>query len=44
MAAGAEQAEIERAAVASAAFTQFAQGAPVKRVIVVPGRLVNVVI
>jgi len=42
--AGADKAEIERAAVASAAFTQFAQGAPVKRVIVVPGRLVNVVI
>ena len=36
--------EIERLAVASEAFTAFAPGAEPKKVIVVPGRLVNVVI
>ncbi|MCF8210192.1 MAG: class I tRNA ligase family protein, partial [Rhodoferax sp.] len=35
---------IEPAALASAAFVQFAAGAPAKKTIVVPGRLVNVVI
>ncbi len=42
--AGADKAQIEATALASEAFTQFANGAPAKRVIVVPGRLVNVVI
>lgn len=42
--AGADKSEIERIAVASEAFTKFAPGASPKKVIVVPGRLVNVVI
>jgi leucyl-tRNA synthetase len=42
--ASADKAEIERIAVASEAFTKFAAGAPAKKVIVVPGRLVNVVV
>ncbi|MCE3271771.1 MAG: leuS [Ramlibacter sp.] len=42
--AGADKAEIEKIAVASEAFTKFAPGASPKKVIVVPGRLVNVVI
>jgi leucyl-tRNA synthetase len=42
--AGASKAEIEAAAIASEAFTSFAKGAGIKKVIVVPGRLVNVVI
>lgn len=42
--AGADKAEIERLAVASEAFIKFAGGAPAKKVIVVPGRLVNVVV
>jgi leucyl-tRNA synthetase len=42
--AGADKGEIERIAVASEAFTKFAPGASPKKVIVVPGRLVNVVI
>ncbi|MFD0668056.1 leucine--tRNA ligase [Ramlibacter sp. MAHUQ-53] len=42
--AGAAREEIERLAVASEAFTKFAEGAVPKKVIVVPGRLVNVVI
>ena len=41
--AGADKAEIEKIAVASEAFTKFAAGAAPKKVIVVPGRLVNVV-
>ena len=42
--AGADKAEIERIAVASEAFQKFAEGATPKKVIVVPGRLVNVVV
>ncbi len=42
--AGADKAAIERAARASPELLKFADGAPVQRVIVVPGRLVNVVI
>ncbi|RYX95563.1 MAG: leucine--tRNA ligase [Comamonadaceae bacterium] len=42
--ASATKEDIEKAAVASEAFTAFAQGAGIKKVIVVPGRLVNVVI
>ncbi|MDB5958001.1 leucine--tRNA ligase [Ramlibacter sp.] len=42
--ASADKAEIEKLALASEAFTRFANGAPAKKVIVVPGRLVNVVL
>jgi leucyl-tRNA synthetase len=42
--AGADKAEIEKLALASEAFTKFAPGASAKKVIVVPGRLVNVVL
>ncbi len=42
--AGADKAEIEALAVASEAFTKHANGQAIKRVIVVPGRLVNVVV
>ncbi|MDP3672893.1 MAG: leucine--tRNA ligase [Telluria sp.] len=42
--ASASKHEIEKLAVASEAFTAFAPGATPKKVIVVPGRLVNVVI
>ncbi len=42
--AQADKAEIERVALASEAFTSHAAGAHPKRVIVVPGRLVNVVV
>jgi leucyl-tRNA synthetase len=42
--AGADKAAIEQAALASEAFTKFAAGAAPKKVIVVPGRLVNVVL
>ncbi|WP_304307125.1 leucine--tRNA ligase, partial [Pseudacidovorax intermedius] len=42
--ASADKAEIEALAVASEAFTKHANGQAVKRVIVVPGRLVNVVV
>jgi leucyl-tRNA synthetase len=42
--AGADKAAIEQAALASPDLLKFADGAPVKRVIVVPGRLVNVVL
>jgi leucyl-tRNA synthetase len=42
--AGASKAEIEAAALASEAFTRQAAGAPAKKVIVVPGRLVNIVV
>ncbi len=42
--ATASREEIERLAVASEAFQKFAEGAAPKKVIVVPGRLVNVVI
>jgi leucyl-tRNA synthetase len=42
--AGADKAAIERIALASEPFEKFAGGAPAKKVIVVPGRLVNVVL
>jgi len=42
--AGADKAAIEAAALASEAFTKQAAGAPAKKVIVVPGRLVNIVV
>ncbi|HZY17260.1 MAG TPA: leucine--tRNA ligase [Ramlibacter sp.] len=42
--ATASREEIERLALASEAFTKFAAGATPKKVIVVPGRLVNVVV
>ncbi|MFZ3129410.1 MAG: leucine--tRNA ligase, partial [Rhodoferax sp.] len=41
---GATKAEIEAAALACETFVSLAAGAPAKKVIVVPGRLVNVVI
>ncbi len=42
--AGADKALIEKTALASEAFIKFANGATAKKVIVVPGRLVNVVL
>jgi leucyl-tRNA synthetase len=42
--AGADKSEIEKIALASEAFQKFAGGAAPKKVIVVPGRLVNVVV
>ncbi|MEY2800815.1 MAG: putative Leucyl-tRNA synthetase [Pseudomonadota bacterium] len=42
--AGASREQIEALALASEAYTKFAEGATPKKVIVVPGRLVNVVI
>jgi leucyl-tRNA synthetase len=42
--AGASREQIEQIAVASDAFTKFAQGAAPKKVVVVPGRLVNLVV
>ncbi len=42
--ASADKAEIERLAIASEAFQKFAPGAQPKKVIVVPGRLVNLVL
>ena len=42
--AGADKTAIEAAAMASEAFVKQAAGAPAKKVIVVPGRLVNIVI
>ena len=44
VAADAGKDAIEKAALSSEAFTKHAEGAPPKKVIVVPGRLVNVVI
>ncbi|MEO8124168.1 MAG: class I tRNA ligase family protein, partial [Burkholderiales bacterium] len=44
VAAGADNDAIEVAALASPDFTRFAEGRKAKRVIVVPGRLVNVVL
>jgi leucyl-tRNA synthetase len=41
---GASKEEIEELTLANETFIQFAAGAPIKRVIVVPGRLVNVVL
>ena len=42
--AGADKAAIEAAALASSEFAKFTEGKPAKKVIVVPGRLVNVVV
>ncbi len=42
--ADASKAQIEALAVANKTVLQFAAGAPIKRVVVVPGRLVNVVL
>jgi leucyl-tRNA synthetase len=42
--AGADKVTIEAAALASEAFTRAANGATAKKVIVVPGRLINIVI
>jgi leucyl-tRNA synthetase len=42
--AGADKAAIEAAAAASAEVAKFAEGKPPKKIIVVPGRLVNVVV
>ncbi|MEP6972209.1 MAG: leucine--tRNA ligase, partial [Betaproteobacteria bacterium] len=44
VAAGADRKTIEATAVHNEVFVKLAQGAPVRKVIVVPGRLVNVVI
>jgi leucyl-tRNA synthetase len=43
VAAGADRAAIEAAALASAEVQRFLEGRPVKKVVVVPGKLVNVV-
>ena len=42
--AGADKAAIEAAALASAEFAKFSEGKPAKKVVVVPGRLVNIVV
>ncbi|HEY5308891.1 MAG TPA: hypothetical protein VIK97_10310, partial [Casimicrobiaceae bacterium] len=42
--AGAENTTIEAAARESAEVARYANGAPVKKVVIVPGRLVNVVV
>ncbi|MBL0090722.1 MAG: leucine--tRNA ligase [Ideonella sp.] len=42
--AAADKAAIEAAALASPEFARFAEGKPAKKVVVVPGRLVNVVV
>jgi len=42
--AGADRAAIEAAAVASEAAQKFMEGKPAKKVVVVPGRLVNIVV
>ena len=44
VAASADKSDIERAALASPELIKFAAGTPVKRVVVVPGRLVTVVL
>ncbi|HEY1394298.1 MAG TPA: leucine--tRNA ligase, partial [Methylibium sp.] len=44
VAAAADKAAIEAAALAAPEFAKFSEGRPAKKVIVVPGRLVNVVI
>ena len=44
VAAGADRSVIEAAAVASPEFARHAEGRPAKKVVVVPGRLVNVVV
>ena len=42
--AEADKAAIEAAALASPEFAKFGEGKPAKKVVVVPGRLVNVVV
>jgi leucyl-tRNA synthetase len=42
--ASADKAAIEAAALAAPEFAKFANGHPARKVVVVPGRLVNVVI
>jgi leucyl-tRNA synthetase len=42
--AAADKAAIEAAALANEEFQKFSEGKPVKKLIVVPGRLVNVVV
>jgi len=42
--AGADKAAIEAAALANPDFLRFAEGRPAKKVVIVPGRLVNVVV
>jgi leucyl-tRNA synthetase len=42
--ATADKAQIEQLALASEAFTKAANGAAAKKVVVVPGRLVNIVL
>ncbi|MDO9072579.1 MAG: leucine--tRNA ligase [Rubrivivax sp.] len=42
--AGAERHTIEAAALAAPEFVRFAEGKPAKKVVIVPGRLVNVVV
>ena len=42
--AAADKAAIEAAALASPDFARYAEGKPAKKVVVVPGRLVNVVV
>ncbi len=42
--AGADKAAIEAAGLASPDFAKFAEGKPAKKVVVVPGRLVNIVV
>jgi leucyl-tRNA synthetase len=42
--AGADKAAIEQAALASPDFARFADGKPPRKVVIVPGRLVNVVV
>jgi leucyl-tRNA synthetase len=44
VAADADRATIEALALASPEFAKFSEGKPVKKLIVVPGRLVNVVV
>ena len=42
--AGADKAAIEAAALAAPEFAKFAEGQAVRKVVIVPGRLVNVVV
>ena len=44
VAAGADKATIEAAALANEEYQKFAEGKAPKKIIVVPGRLVNVVV
>jgi leucyl-tRNA synthetase len=44
VAADADKASIEKAALASPDFIRFSDGKPPKKVVIVPGRLVNVVV